>query len=136
MPERLRFISFNLDRLQTGRCRARVVLEWEPGTEFTGFSEEIASQAGELQCAAQAPLSAMDQAVRAEASFELLGVKSVRAFDTTVVIVSLASQQAGQTSRLVGSYIADDSSPRGAAFAVLNATNRMLGNIFTRERTT
>ena len=31
-------------------------------------------------------------------------------------------------SRLVGSYLTETDPPRGAALAVLNATNRLLGN--------
>ena len=130
--ERLRFIDFELRRLQNGRCRARVVLEWHPEEQFIGSAEELASQAGELRCAAQAALEAIDHAIQARVKFELLGVKAVRAFDATVVIVSLASRDDARASRLVGSFITDDVSARGAALAVLNATNRVLGNIFVR----
>ena len=64
--------------------------------------------------------------------FELLGVKAVRAFDATVVIVSVACHN-GVAVRLVGSCLRETDLPRGAALAVLNATNRVLGNvIFTR----
>ena len=134
MRERLRFIDFEIRHLQNSRCRARAVLEFHPGERFIGTSEEIGSPAGELRCAAQACLSAIEQASSADASFELLGVKSVRAFDSTVVIVSLSSQEGTHVSRLVGSYISDSASPRGAALAVLNATNRSLGNIFSRAQ--
>jgi hypothetical protein len=64
-------------------------------------------------------------------SFELLGVKAVRAFDSTVVIVSLAVHGEGPGAggaRVVGSYLTENDTPRGAALAVLNATNRILGN--------
>lgn len=130
--ERLRFVDFELRRLQNGRCRARVVLEWHPEEQFIGSAEELASQAGELRCAAQAALESIDHAIGAQVKFELLGVKAVRAFDATVVIVSLTSRDAARASRLVGSYITDEFSARGAALAVLNATNRVLGNIFMR----
>ena len=133
--ERLRFVDFELRRLQNGRCRARVVLEWHSDEQFIGSAEELASQAGELRCAAQASLSAIERAMAAKANFELLGVKAVRAFDATVVIVSLTSREkAAKAARLVGSYITDDLSARGAALAVLNATNRVLGNVFARDK--
>ena len=61
-------------------------------------------------------------------TFELLGVKAVRAFDATVVIVSLAVQGEGRAHRVVGSYLTENDTARGAALAVLNATNRILGN--------
>src|SRR5712691_8540504 len=90
LSERLRFAEFVLDRLPNGRCRARVGLTWKDSEQFTGESEGLGSQAGELRCAAQACVTALEQAVQGGLGFELLGVKAVRAFDATVVIVSLA----------------------------------------------
>ena len=52
----------------------------------------------------------------------------MRAFDATVVIVSLAVHGEGSGTRVVGSYLTEADTPRGAALAVLNATNRILGN--------
>ena len=83
---------------------------------------------GELRCAAQACVSALDQAVQGGMVFELLGVKAVRAFDATVVIVSLSTSAEGTDQRVVGSYLTEDDPARAAALAVLNATNRILGN--------
>jgi hypothetical protein len=128
LPERLRFAEFTLDRLPNGRCRARVGLTWRDSEQFTGEGEGLASQAGELRCSAQACVVALGQAVQGGMTFELLGVKAVRAFDATVVIVSLAVHGDGSTSRVVGSYLTETDTPRSAALAVLNATNRILGN--------
>ncbi|MGH7529528.1 MAG: hypothetical protein ACREMN_04020 [Gemmatimonadales bacterium] len=128
MPdERLRFQEFGFQRLANGRCRAKVVLSWSDGRRFEGSSDGVASQAGELRCSAVAAVQALEQAVQPRLSFELLGVKAVRAFDATVVIVSL-SARATEPTRLVGSYLTETDPPRGAALAVLNATNRLLGN--------
>lgn len=128
--ERLRFKEFEFKRLASGRCRARVVLSWADGRQFTGDAEGIISQAGELRCGAAATVRALEQAVQPQMGFELLGVKAVRAFDATVVIVSLSVRQDARASRLVGAYLTDEDPPRGAALAVLNATNRILGNFF------
>jgi hypothetical protein len=128
LPERLRFAEFTLDRLPNGRCRARVGLTWRDSEQFTGEGEGLASQAGELRCSAQACVIALGQAMQGGLSFELLGVKAVRAFDATVVIVSLAVHGEGNGTRVVGSYLTEADTPRGAALAVLNATNRILGN--------
>jgi hypothetical protein len=131
MPDRLKFTEFTLDRLASGRCRARVVLSWQDATEFDGESEGLASQAGELRCAAEACVIALTKAVQGAVRFELLGVKAVRAFDANVVIVSLAIPEQQQTHRLVGCFLTEDQDPtKGAALAVLNATNRILGNRF------
>ena len=126
--ERLRFAEFTLDRLANGQCRARVGLTWRGSEQFAGECQGLGSQAGELRCAAQACVTALVQAVAGQIGFELLGVKAVRAFDATVVIVSIAVQSDGTTQRVVGSYLTDADPARGSALAVLNATNRILGN--------
>ena len=128
LPERHRFAEFTLDRLPNGRCRARVGLTWRDSEQFTGEGEGLASQSGELRCSAQACVVALGQAVQGGLTFELLGVKAVRAFDATVVIVSLAVAGDAGGSRVVGSYLTENDTPRAAALAVLNATNRILGN--------
>ena len=61
---------------------------------------------------------------------EGLKAAAVRAFDATVVIVSLTVPGEGRGQRLVGSYLTDSDFARGAALAVLHATNRILGNKF------
>lgn len=132
MSERLKFAEFDFAKLPDGRCHARVGLRLGEEARYEGESEGLASPTGELRCAAQATVHALEQAVGGKIDLELLGVKSVRAFDSTVVIVSLACQQV-DSHRVVGSYLAEEQLPRGAALAVLNATNRMLGNlVFTR----
>jgi hypothetical protein len=130
LSERLRFAEFVLDRLANGRCRAKVGLTWRDSEAFCGDNEGLASQAGELRCAAQACVNALNQAVQPSGlSFELLGVKAVRAFDATVVIVSLAIDGSeGSDQRVVGSVLTELDPARAAALAVLNATNRILGN--------
>ena len=129
---RLKFVDFDFSTLPSGRCRSRVVLEWKQGASYEGAAEGLGSQTGELRCAAEATVEALEQAVDGKVKMELLGVKAVRAFDAVVVIVSLSCHN-GSAQRVVGSYLSDDELPRGAALAVLNATNRLLGNIvFTR----
>jgi len=128
--DRLRFAEFALDRLPNGRCRARVVLTWKEDERYEGETEGLASQNGELRCAADATVKALEQAVKKAVTFELLGVKAVRAFDATVVIVSLTVHGDGRAQRVVGSYLTDDDFARGAALSVLHATNRILGNRF------
>ena len=126
--ERLRFAEFFIDRLPNGKCRARVCLTWRGTEQFVGESEGLTSQAGELRCAAFACVHALHEAVQSKLTFDLLGVKAVRAFDSTVVIVSLSTVTHGSPHRIVGSYLTDDDTAKGAALAVLDATNRILGN--------
>jgi hypothetical protein len=126
----LRFQDFAFQRLASGRCRARVVLSWSDGRQFVGESEGVISQAGELRCSASAAVRALERVSQPQLGFEVLGVKAVRAFDATVVIVSLSARTETTVSRLVGSFLAETDAPRGAALAVLNATNRILGNYY------
>ena len=131
MPDthpRLKFAEFRLERLPSGRCSAEVVLTGPGGTRFAGAAEGLSSQAGELRCAAQACISALTQSVQGALSFEFLGVKAIRAFDATVVIVSLSTRGEGVPRRVVGSVLTEEDATRAAALAVLNATNRLLGN--------
>ena len=128
--DRLRFQEFEMERLPTGRCQARVVLSLQGQQQFQGQSEGLTSPAGELRCAAQACVIALTEAVSGKVKFDLVGVKAVRAFDATVVIVSLAAHGAEIRRRVVGSVLTEEDIPRAAALAVLNATNRILGNLF------
>jgi hypothetical protein len=130
---RLRFAEFRLDRLPSGRCSAFVILTGPGGARYEGESKGLASQAGELRCAAQACIAALTQSVQGELSFDCLGVKAIKAFDATVVIVSLATKGEGVPKRVVGSVLTEEDATRAAALAVLNATNRLLGNRFFVE---
>ncbi|MFQ5704513.1 MAG: hypothetical protein ACE5HT_10885 [Gemmatimonadales bacterium] len=126
---RLKFVEFDFKTLPNGKCSCRIGLQWSPDDSFEGEADGLSSPTGELRCAAEATVAALEQAVAEKVSFELLGVKAVRAFDSVVVIVSLSCHDGPPAQRVVGSYLADEQLPRGAALAVLNATNRMLGNI-------
>lgn len=127
--ERAKFLDFGFARLANGRCRANVVLERTQGERYEGASDGLGSRAGELRCAAEAATRALGAMLAERVRFDLLGVKAVRAFDATVVIVSLSCHNGIPATRLVGSCITDGEVNRCAALAVLNATNRFLGNI-------
>jgi len=77
--ERLRFQEFTFERLPNGRCRARVMLSWADGRQFVGEAEGVISEAGELRCAAEAAVRALERVVRPKLGFEVVGVKAVRA---------------------------------------------------------
>ena len=128
---RIKFHDFTFERLPDSRCRARVDLAWMDDRHFVGEAEGVTSPSGELRCAAQAAVEALVRSIASrDVSFELLGVKSVRAFDSTVVVVAIAVRDGRTHRRLVGSCIGDRDLPNSAAMAVLSATNRFLGNQF------
>jgi hypothetical protein len=129
--ERLRFTGFSLERSPSGRVTCQVVLEWAPGETVTGRAEGQASPAGDSRLGAEAAIRALESFTERQITFELVGVKVVRAFDANVVICSLIQRGDEGPDRLLGCYLADGDMVRGAALAVLNATNRILGNFFS-----
>ena len=127
--ERLSFGGFTFTRSPAGRCTAQIDLEYD-GRKVSGKCEGQSSPVGDLRLGAEAALNAIEVFTQGALGLELLGVKVVRAFDANVVIVSCA-QRSARSTRLVGCYLADRDAVRGAALAVLNATNRVLGNYLT-----
>jgi hypothetical protein len=127
--ERLRFTNFVFHRAPSGTCRSEVELEWMEGERVTGKAEGVTSTLGDLRVAADASLRAIEQFSDGTLRFELVGVKTMRAFDANIVIVSvLATHGGGPQQRLLGCHLAEDDPLRSAVVAVLHATNRVLGN--------
>jgi hypothetical protein len=124
--ERLSFGSFTFTRSPAGRCIVQVELEYN-GKRFVGKTEGQSSPIGDLRLGAEAAIEAIEAFSQNSLGLELMGVKLVRAFDANVIIVSV-TQRSARGTRLVGCYLADRDAVRGAALAVLNATNRVLGN--------
>ena len=125
--ERVKFADFSFTRTPAGQCSAEVTLEWD-GALFSGKSAGQSSPLGDFRVAAEAALRALDDVTKGALQLELLGVKHIRAFDANVLIVSVSTRENGQYTQLVGCYLAETDTRRGAAMAVLNATNRVLGN--------
>jgi hypothetical protein len=128
--ERLKFADFSFTRTPAGQCSAQVTLEWDDGM-YVGRAMGQSSSLGDFRVAADATLRALEDFAKDSMQFELLGVKHVRAFDSNLLIVSISVRNEGQLTRLVGCYLAETDTRRGAAMAVLNATNRVLGNYMT-----
>ena len=124
---RLKFISLEFENTSEGR-QAKVILGMQPDLLFSGTAHCSEAAGGELKCAALATVHAIHQsASESERILEFIGASALKAFDATVVIVSLWARLGGGKRRLVGSYVAEDDMAKGAALAVLNATNRLLG---------
>lgn len=128
--ERLRFSSFSLDRTRAGRVTCSVTLEFGPGELVTGEVTGQASPAGDTRLGAEAAIRALESFTDRSITFELIGVKVVRAFDANIVISSLIQHGDEGPDRLLGCYLAEGDLVRGAALSVLNATNRVLGTYF------
>ncbi len=125
--ERLRFQDFEYESFPDGRCRAGVRLKGSEGNEFVGRSDGTQTLEGRLRSGARAALSAAESATEGQIRLDLLGVKALRAFDEWIVIVSVRGRTDSESYRLLGSFAtSEDQAARGAALAVVDATNRIL----------
>lgn len=131
--ERLRLIRFAVSRTPTAHCTAQVELEWQEGARFVGKAEGVSSSLGDLRLAALATLYAIETFADGAMRFELIGVKTLRAFDATVAIVSVAYVTDGGRQRLLGCHLADEDPLGSTVLATLQATNRVLGNYIARR---
>ena len=121
---RVRFLSAAVESPRVGTSVARVELEWS-GRVFRGEAEGESGGPIEMRLVALATLRAIEDILADRLTFTLVGVKAMRAFDADVVVVLL---RAPGSSQLVGTALASHETTRAAALAVLNATNRLLGN--------
>ena len=128
-PRRVRLVALRAQRFPSGQCRAEVELQRQDGTTVVGAREGHTIALGDLRIVAEATLEALHRASTTDLRFELLGVKTVRAFDQTVVLVQIAVVAGRAPVRLVGAAMGDTDLPRAAVLSVLNATNRILGNV-------
>jgi hypothetical protein len=125
--ERLRFVDFAIARTRSGACEVEVALQWPGGERIVGRATGPSSPMGDLRIAADAAIRALEEFTGGQSGFTLAGFKVVRAFDANLVVVSVGhgTQPRG---RVIGCYLAEADLPKAAALAVLNATNRILGN--------
>ncbi len=125
--DRLRFAAFDFRKLPSGLGSAVVTLEWKESERYVGRAEGVSSAFADLRLAVEATLKALAEFTRHKDVFELAGVKSVRAFDSNVIMVSVMVKREGKSMQLVGCRIADGDPLRSAVLATLQATNRLLG---------
>ena len=131
--ERLELVEFTFTRTPSGQCSAQVSMEWGD-TVFSGRAIGQSSTFGDFRVSAEAALRALEDFAKDSLHFELLGLKHIRAFDSDLLIVSVSVRENDQMHRLVGCCLAENDTRRSAAMAVLNATNRLLGNYIRRRR--
>ena len=125
--DRLRFAGFDFRKLPSGLGSAAVTLEWKGTEKYVGRAEGVSRAFADLRLAVEATLKALAEFTRHKDVFELVGVKSVRAFDANVVMISVMAKRDGKPVQLVGCRIADGDPLRSAVLATLQATNRLLG---------
>jgi hypothetical protein len=126
---RLKFTGFTFQRHPSGQGIAEVTLEWHDGSRHVGRAEGISSSWGDLRLAADATLRAIAAYTKHPEHFELVGAKSLRAFDANVVMVNVLGRRDGKPQQLLGCRIAEGDLLRSAVLATLQATNRILDTV-------
>ena len=126
--ERLRFSNFTFERTPSGQVSCQITLEFGPDELITAKASGQASPAGDVRLGAEATIRALEKFTGGNLTFDIIGVKVVRAFDANIVISSLMQRGDDGPERLLGCYLAEGDLVRGAALSVLNATNRVMGN--------
>ena len=121
---RVRFVAAAVAVPRTGQGRAEVELEWG-GRGYRGEAEGESGAVMELRLSAVATLRALEAVLEGRLTFDLVGIKLVRAFDADVVVALLRTSTG---AAMVGAALAAGEAHRAVALAVLNATNRLLGN--------
>jgi hypothetical protein len=111
----------------------RVVLVGSGSERYEGESEGTNLAEGRMRAGAEATLQALDHFLGGAVDLTYRGARTVRAFDQHVVVVALRarSREEPDTSLdLIGCVaIPDRDLARGAALAVLNASNRLVEGV-------
>lgn len=129
--QRLRLESCRLERGPVAMSRVSVEFAGPAdGQRIVCHQEGSACPGGDLRLAAIATLNAITQATGGALTFELIGVKPVRAFDTTVMMVAVFAQHGGDVTRIVGAAIVEDDQLMATARAALHAANRLSSPLF------
>jgi hypothetical protein len=131
--ERLDFEDFRVDRFPNGQSRIQVRVGWTEGRTYSGEAEGNQTLEGELRAAAMAAVDAVAGATHGVLELELRGAKGVRMFDVWIVVVMIRASAYDGHRQLIGAMpCPDEDTARGAALAVLDATNRLVNRFLPK----
>lgn len=104
-----------------------VRLEWD-GRTHSGEATGVQTREGDVRTSALATLECTASVLDGRGpTFDLIGVKAIRAFDAFVVIVSVDIRINHERRRVIGARTCvDDDLVAAAATATLDALNRLL----------
>ena len=132
---RIRFVGVKVETLEGDRFVVRVELEQQAGTTRSGSFEGSGPLSEQLRCTALATVDGLLRLIGADqGALRLLDLKTVKAFNTPAVAVSLEAEVDGVAQHMVGFCVIErESTARAAALAVLNGVNRLLGGVVVRN---
>jgi len=124
---RIRFAGTDRTPTPDGRETIAVRLEWD-GVLHEGEASGVQTREGDVRTASLATLAATRAVLDgAGPSFDLIGVKALRAFDAFVVIVSVDVRVGDDRQKVIGARTGeDDQLVDVSATATLDALNRLL----------
>lgn len=123
---RARLVSVGYEEPRPGAGMAHVTLEWHD-VEHEGAATGESGPVAPLRLVARATLGALESVLDGVVHFDLVGVKALRIFDRDLVVALIRGNDTSEPPFAGASLVSDDL-PRSACLAVLNATNRLLGN--------
>jgi hypothetical protein len=133
---RLRFGSLEHRTLPNSRFQVQVTLRGRENQPFMGTAEGTSLAEGRMRAGAEATIQALVSYLDGTLALSFRGARTIRSFDSYVVVVALRAHS-GERARgqeeepeelsLIGCVaISDRNLARGAALAVLNASNRIM----------
>lgn len=125
---RVRLLEATLAYPRLGEAAAHVRLEWD-GRLYEGRASGPSGEALELRWVALATLQALGQLLEGRLRFDLIGIKQLRIFDTDLAVAVVRSPE--RWEGMTGAAFVHGARAEAAARAVLQATNRVLGNYLT-----
>ncbi len=124
---RARLDSVEVKRARDGTCRVEVKLTDPSGTPQVGETRCHDTPPALTRAGVQATIQALESLGDARIKLKLTGVKSLRAFDSRVVIVAIRARVDQRRENLLGAVEAPSGDLcRGGVIATLNAVNRLL----------
>jgi len=125
----IRFVRSQVEDLGDGSCQAVVELEHRGRGTFTATARGPAAPADRLRAVARAASDALSDAFDDKgARVRVVNVQPVESLTKNAVMVTLAVTRGPDNQTLLGVCDVGDDPVRAAALAVLNATNRFLGD--------
>jgi len=123
---RLYFEDVEVRRSRTMGVACRVTLRKGEDT-FVGEADGMENERQRIELAARAALAAITAAEGNSRTLGLEGCKQIDAFERQFVVVGVTARVGRESSLLTGSAEVKESPEQSAVLAVLDATNRWLG---------